>query len=424
MSRTIVILLSLALLPSAAFCEEYFVSANTGKGRKGSKEEPVKDIGNLGELKPGDTINMAEGVYLGKNDSGRDEILVPVKIVGGWDAAFAKRDPWGAHKTILSGDNKSKNFDGGARLEIDLQKFKGGGGEIVVDGIVVDNAGRNRYAGEGSKIVRKADPKSGENPSPESAGILVKASKGVNATVQNCVVLNCAPSAGALSVWGGQGGKCVIKNNLAINNTGSGLEANTMWHPRDGKDLPVFSIENNTVLFSWKHDAIATFGGNGLQVDADTVVVASNNVFAFSDIAGVNNAKKSKALTLKDNLFAGNLQCDFIEFNTKLDAAKISDDASLLSKDSAGNTTAAIKLASEPAWAERYASRQVLDRNAAEADVKAAKTRVNEWRGILGLPLQAADLKVDSDIWLHRLKLEDALKAGAAKFEGKFGCQP
>jgi hypothetical protein len=76
------VLMLLGAVSYSAGCAEYFVSP-AGKGRVGSKAEPAKDIGNLGELQPGDVINMAEGVYLGKGEAGRDEILVPVKIIDG-----------------------------------------------------------------------------------------------------------------------------------------------------------------------------------------------------------------------------------------------------------------------------------------------------------------------------------------------------
>lgn len=127
-----------ALLGLPVSAEDYFVSVSTGKGKDATKEAPAKDIGNVASrLKPGDTINLAGGVYPGKADSGCDELTVPVKIVGGWDTAFTKRDPWGATRTVLSGDNKSKNFSGGARLEVDLQKFKGAG-DVVIDGNAVE----------------------------------------------------------------------------------------------------------------------------------------------------------------------------------------------------------------------------------------------------------------------------------------------
>jgi hypothetical protein len=414
-------LLLSCLAPLQACCAEYFVSPE-GKGRAGTKEAPAKDIGNLGELQPGDVINMAAGVYVGKAEAGRDEITVPVTILGGWDAAFSKRDPWGATQTILSGNNTSKNFDGGARLEINLSKFRGTG-DVLIDGVIVDNAARNRYTGDGAKIGRKANPRTGEMPTPDSAGILVKCGKGVNAIVRNCIVINCAPTQGALAVWGSQGTHCTVSNNLVVNNTGVGIETNTLWRPRDGRDQAAFTVENNTVLFTWKYDAFGSINGNGIQMDADTIISATGNVFAFSDNAGVNNIKKTKGLTLKDNLLFGNLQCDYLEFNTKLDAGKIDDDAEVLSRESGGNVSEKIALEMDSQWAERYAARNVIDRKAAEADVKAADTRMNEWRSILGLPLKAADLSVDSDVWLHKLSLENALKIGGKKLNGKFGCQ-
>lgn len=417
-------LLLLCLGASGAFADDYYVSASTGKGKKGTKEEPAKDIGNIADkLKPGDTVNMAGGIYLGKADTGRDEILVPVKIVGGWDDTFSKRDPWGATRTVLSGDNKSKNFAKEARLEIDLQKYKGDPAEIVVDGIIVDNAARNRYAGDGDRVLRKADPKSGENASPETAGIRVQAGKGCTVTVQNCVVLNCAPTQGALAVWGAQGSKAVVRNNLVVNNTGNGIDANTIWHPRDGREMSEFTIENNTVLFTWKHDPYETFGGYALSVDADAVLTIRNNTFAFSDICGFYNAKQAKQVTLADNLFRGNLQADMIEFNMKLDCVKFEDDASLLTEASTGNVAEEITVEMPKAWALKYAARTLIDRNAAEADVKVVQNRANEWRKMLGLPLEGTDVKADSDVWLNRLGLDDALKAGAKKYAGKYGCE-
>jgi hypothetical protein len=48
---------------------------------------------------------------------------------------------------------------------------------ILVDGIVVDRGAQNHYAtAENLKIVRLASPKTGANPTPDSAGILIRAS--------------------------------------------------------------------------------------------------------------------------------------------------------------------------------------------------------------------------------------------------------
>ncbi len=402
---------------------EWYVSASTGKGRDGTLARPVKDIGNISDrLQPGDVINLAGGVYTGRADSGRDEIVVPVRIVGGWDTAFTRRDPWGATKTILSGLNQSPNFVTQARLEINLTKFRGTG-SVEIDGMIIDNAGRNRYVNGDAKIARKANPSVGENPTPDSAGILVKAAPGTAVSVQNCVVVNVAPIGGALSVWGGQSSTIVIRNNLVINNTGIGIEANTLWRPRDGKGMAAFTIDHNTVLFTWKCDAFGTTGGHGLQMDSDTVIMAESNIFALADQSGVNNVKACKNLTLKGNLFAGNGQTDLIEFATMLRVASLDDDSALLAAGTGGNVGQAITVAVHKAWADRYAARTVIDRNAAEANVTPKNSWANEVRSILGLPLQAATLNVDSDVWLHKLGVDDAITAGVKAGAGGFGAK-
>ena len=135
----------LLLVVCNAFAADYYVSAERGKGKVGSKEKPAKDLGNIiSKLAPGDTVHIAAGVYLGKGKSGCDVIKVPVSIIGGYSDDFSKRDPWGEFKTILTGDNKTKNYKVDARLKIDLAKYqyhKSGGKDmpkILIDGLIID----------------------------------------------------------------------------------------------------------------------------------------------------------------------------------------------------------------------------------------------------------------------------------------------
>ncbi|MCP4570344.1 MAG: hypothetical protein GY841_22410, partial [FCB group bacterium] len=104
------------------------------------------------------------------------------------------------------------------------------------------------------------------------------------------------------------------------------------------------------------------------------------------------------------------------------DLADLEDEAEYLHEDSEGNVAKKITVPVSKEWARLYAGRVLIDRNAAAADVKARKTKVNALRGILGLPLQADDLKVDSPVWLPLMKVDDAIKAGLKKYDGKFGC--
>lgn len=438
--RTACLLVSALLLAASdlAAQQDYYVSANRGSGRKGTKDSPVKNIGNLlKKLEAGDTIHIANGIYQGKSNAGFVGLEIPVKIIGGYDDTFTKRDPWGAHKTILSGDNKSKNWSNAVRLGFSLKKFNREKRmeflrakeikvhEILVDGIIVDNAGRNRYASEKQVlIVRKANPGTGENPTPDRAGIFIEAPIHGKVTIQNCIIMNCAPTEGALTVFGNQGSKAVIRNNLVINNTGVGIFASTGWHPRDGQEIAQFSVEHNTVLYTEKYDAYGTINGHAFKLDSDTHIDARQNVFAFSDQNGVMSATRSKykQLTLAQNLVYGNLGADLLEFDTAIDVDCWEDDSEELSDNSEGNVSDAIEVPISKTWADRYMSRAIIDLNAAEADKKPRGTQINEVRQMSRLPRQAADLTLDSNVWLPRLSIEDAVKAGTNSYKGKHGC--
>jgi len=426
-SRAISAFLVLSLAASlAAQGTTYYVCAAKGKGKKATKEEPVRDLSVIApSLKAGDTVLIAGGTYLGRADNGSDQIGVTCKIIGGWNDEFTARDPWGATKTILTGDNKTKNWNFNARLWLNCRGQKEAG-EIVIDGVIVDNGARNYYAkDEGNKILRKANPSTNNNATPESPGIYVDTPRNGTATVTNCIVMNTAPTGGtgAIYAFGNENATLTIANNLVINNTGTGINCVSSWHPRDGKGVPKFTVAENTVLFSWKYDPYATHGGSALKMDGDTLVAANNNVFGFNDYFCVDNVKKSKDLTLKDNLFGLALVGDYQEFSTVLELKTLDEAAQMLSKDSLGNVSEKVELHLDPKWAASYAMRSVIDRNKAEAEVKTKEGWQNDVRAMLGLPLQGTDVKADSDVWLHRMAVEDAIKAGTTKFSGKYGCQ-
>jgi len=158
--------LLLGLAPAAA--KDYYVSATRGRGKKGTKAKPAKRIESLlKKLKPGDTNHVAGGVYEGRAGSGCVEINVPVKIIGGYDDTFSLRNPWGAHRTILTGKNRSKNYKNAVRLRIFLDRFnrekrmefhrnrKITHYEVLVDGVIVDNGPRNRYKSPGKRPKRR-----------------------------------------------------------------------------------------------------------------------------------------------------------------------------------------------------------------------------------------------------------------------------
>ncbi|MGI9517589.1 MAG: hypothetical protein ACR2NP_11105 [Pirellulaceae bacterium] len=433
MQISMMALLAFALESSVAQADDYYVSAANGRGKKATQEQPAKDLGNIvSKLKPGDTIHIAGGEYLGRGECGTTIITVPVTIIGGYDETFTTRDPWGEHQTIFSGNNTSDNWQREPALMLDLSKYREREmPDIVVDGIIVDHANRNRYADEDQlQIVRAANPKTGANPTPDQGGLVIRVTRAMgdsiwNITVRNCVVMNTAGTQGALSVSGHAESQITLENNLIINNTGTGIVASSSYAGSDENLRPVFNIANNTVLFTWKYDASAqSFSGNSLKASDNTIINASNNVFGFADKIGVHNASQTPIM-LVDNLIIANILADYLEFDTKMNLDEILDEAEYIHEDSDGNTSdAKIEVPVSRKWAEAYGSRVLIDRNAVEADIEAQETRANELRSILGLPLQAGTIDgPDGGVWLCRLSIEDAINAGSSPYLEKFGCR-
>jgi len=304
MRKCLIFLLAFSLIliwTIPCWSTDYYVSASTGNGKSATIDKPAKDLGNIiSKLQAGDVIHIAGGVYLGRGSNGADIITVPVSIIGGYSDDFSVRNPWGEYKTILSGDNMDKNWEASPRLMIDLMKYRGKEmPPILVDGVIVDHAGRNRYkTDEQLEIVRAASPKSGQMPTPDMGGLVIRVSKTGNfeadamwdITVQNCIVMNTAPTQGALSVAGYKNSKIKIRNNVVINNTGTGIMTGTKYITSNEDEMPDFLIENNTVLFTWKYDPIVqSFSGNSISLDGGTVNIVHNNVLGFADRFGINN---------------------------------------------------------------------------------------------------------------------------------------
>ncbi len=425
------VVLALGLIGSTALARDWYVSEKRGSGKQGTKEAPAKDLGNIiSQLKPGDVVHIAEGTYLGKGECGVDEITVPVSILGGYADDFSARDPWGAHRTVLSGNNKTKNWKQGARLEFDLSKYREKiAAPITVDGLIVDQGAQNRYKDDKEiLILRKADPKTGANPTPDRGGIFIRVTqspdpKGWRIVVRNNIVVNSAPTQGALAVFAYAGDQVIIMNNAVINCTGTGIYAGTSWHGSDLAKAPRHKVVNNTVLFTWKYDAyVQSFSGINFATDDSVVAELYNNILGFADRFAVQKVGKWP-MTLKGNILVGAVDADYYETagDMKIPLAKLADEAETLSPESGNNGNNKFVVPLSQSWRDAYGQRVLIDRNAVEADIKAQQTRANFVRGVLGLPQRADDVKADSDVWLHRMPLEDAVKIASAHLAGKFG---
>ncbi len=406
---------------------EWYVSSANGSGQSGTKEKPARDLGNIIHLlKPNDIVKIAAGTYKSKGGRGSDEINVPVKIYGGFDETFTTQDPWGETKTIFTGTNEYMKLTA-PRLYIrtDQQRESNGqlstGSEIIVEGIIFDNGPRNRYHKEKELAIRRqASPKSGHNPSPESGGLVIVASKYTNVTVKNCVIMNSAPTEGAMSVRIFHGAVGIIQNNLSINNTGYGIHIRSGYTGSDPKLVPKFYVRYNTSLFSWKHDAIASYGGDALCIDQYLTADIEHNVFGFGHMGGVYN--KGSKISMNDNLFTGNSKYDYKEINDKMKVDYILDESMRVDQNSEGNMAAMIKIDVSERWAEIYGSRVEITREEVDASVHASNSGANQLRGMLGLNLQAGGTSLDAEIFLPKIELEEALPAGSLPWDGK-GCQ-
>ena len=247
----VIIALSATLSIPEAFARDWYVSVKRGRGKKGTKAKPAKDLGNIiKKLQAGDTVHIAAGEYLGRGKRGSTTIKVPVTIIGGYADDFSTRDPWGAHRTILSGKNKSKNYTPDPGLFIDLMKYTGPAHPIVVDGLIVDHGGRNRYKTDKAlKLLLPANPKTGQNPSPSLGGLVVRVSKSGRfdrgprwkITVQNNIVMNTHQNQAALAVSAYKGSDVSIQNNLVIQHSGTGIWCGSKY--ANSKGMPAFQGE-------------------------------------------------------------------------------------------------------------------------------------------------------------------------------------
>ena len=157
-------------------------------------------------------------------------------------------------------------------------------------------------------------------------------------------------------------------------------------------------------------------------MDTDVTLSATGNVLSFSDYGGIDNIKQAKNIAVKNNLFAGNRLYDYREFNTSIPLAKLEDEAQLLSKDSVGNVSEKIQVPIGEKFGNIYASRVEVSRAAVDAAAKVSNSDANAVRHMLGLPLQASTVRIDSAIWLPLLDLEDAIRAGTEPYLAKYGC--
>jgi len=231
--------------------------------------------------------------------------------------------------------------------------------------------------------------------------------------------MNTAPTEGAISLRVFKGGKGIIQNNFCINNTGYGIHARSGYAGSDKNLVPSFTIKNNTVLFTWKHDPIASYGGNALALDQNITAIIENNTFAFAHKGGIYN--KGATIILNNNLFTGNSKYDYKERNATMVVEDILDEAEKIDPNSDGNESVLIKIPVAERWANIYGNRVELRREDVDAAVSVTNSGANQLRSMLGLNTQGNSVKMDAEIFLPLITIEEALPAGQFPWNGK-GC--
>ena len=428
-------ILALAVVAPEASARDWYVSAERGKGKKGTMEKPARDLSFiLKKIEAGDVIHIAEGTYLSKNEAGSDVLKVPVQIIGGYADDFSTRDPWGKHRTVFTGQNPGGEWVQEPRLFIDLSKYRGKDfPKIVVDGLIIDQGPQNRYKGDARQLlVRKGG--GGMKPSPDRGALVVSIGKAnvadakFDVEIVNNVVINAAPTQGAVTVRLHKNGTARIANNVILNTTGSGLVVASNWANNDEDASPKVVIENNTIAFAWLYDVMTTsYSGNALKIERYVQPTVRGNILLSADRHTIENHETEFPLALIDNIVALGKQSDYHEVseNTLARIEDVEDEAEMLSDDSEGNSAEQIALPVSAEWAELYAGRVLIDRAEVDEGIEPKEGWQNDLRGMLGLPLQAGNIgEVGGDVWLHQLPLDDALAvANGGPYAGK-GARP
>ncbi len=308
---------------------DWFVRAGAAGG-DGSRETPFRDpFQALERCEAGDTIHVAEGQYVGRLRTGRWRIDMPhVALLGGYDAAFAARDPW-RHPSRLVCPADYQGSRGGYTLEGDADHTG-----AIVDGFVFDKRLNNVYAADGSLDVMRSDKT--EHVWLSRPGCVVR----------NCTFVNGA--SGAVQLANGH----TLVDNVFVNHV---TQTVLVLH---GHTTAPCVVRGNTFVFAWDRRPGHGHGVNGslLRLCSDARAIVENNVFAHADNDALRLETDPRNVVLRGNVFANNLWSNVQHMTASLSI----DDASwarlpeLGLRECSGNVVLDPQLAVDAAWRELH----------------------------------------------------------------------
>src|SRR5207244_2805114 len=119
---------------------DWFVRAGASGG-DGTREKPFRDpFQALDRAEGGDAIHVAGGEYFGKLRSGKWKILIRnLALLGGYNAEFTQRDPWGnPTRFLLTDEERAKGTPEGTILASE-ENSDG----LILDGFIFDGSTYN-----------------------------------------------------------------------------------------------------------------------------------------------------------------------------------------------------------------------------------------------------------------------------------------
>ncbi len=362
---TFSIVLLLSTLAADASARDWFVRAGASAG-DGSLAKPFGGVWQaLDACLAGDKIHVSEGKYYGKLETGTWVIPWPrVELLGGYDKAFAKRNPWKTPSELLW-KKGSKNISGEARVSGSLQDHEG----VVFDGFIVDMRNENIYRSDGG--LRQPYPKG-------AVRIFHKGAK-----IRNNVILNSAKTAITTGM------ATTVENNLILNQLMNGIEIR--GSSKQGS-TPATLVKNNTILFTWDDKAGPGTGATrGLGINTKVATRIENNLLAYTDNNAVvvyrHGSAPLSAITLKDNVFFMNAYANFKFQMGSKDIAIDNGDMDALEDlgfaKQGGNQVVDPKLPLDKGWMDQFSRRKPAEHG------KVTMDDLNQARSVLGLPVIA-----------------------------------
>ena len=406
----VVVVLATLVAGRTALGKDLFVRAGATAG-DGSQAKPFGDpFEALAVCEAGDSIQIAQGRYTGKLESG--EWKVPfdnVSLVGGYNDDFSQRDPWKFH-TMLVWDRNSKNSPEDERIVSNVMG-------TTIDGLVLDSSEQNEYDDTGRS------PKSLDH-----ASATVRLS--LPGTVKNCVFVNTGREAVVCA------NGTTLENNLFMNTFASAVVINGLPPANELAKAPAI-VKNNTFLWVWDDRAPGTGHDEGNAIYLNGNATITGNIFAFCDNGAIYSVKPLDRTSITDNVFFMNL---FDNLKTFVDGQGVVVDDKTMDlmeeaglKNSSGNVVQSPGMALDPAWMAATTKRT------ASQPGKATMDDWNKIRQDLGMDLVGTGEKAASGI-APKYPLEkvfalmtpkDAgMKAGArmipleAKFSGSVAAGP